>query len=868
MKFRALRTFGLKGHYLFPGPVELHLDALPPGVIALVGPNGHGKTTTLEAMFAAFWGVFPSHEQDKLAALADRRDAYIVAEAEVDGGDVYLSRVNLDGVSGETDAVLDVQHPNGRREVLNDGKVSTWRATTAALFPARDLVLASAYAAQNKNGSFVRTSLKDRRALFAQLLGLAQFEARAATARAAGLAVDRRLAELRVLRQPLITSTSEAVVLELARTRAALEADALLVDGERALWQQRLDDARTAIDSLRARAERYAAIERDYAAASTRQSALERDLASVEREAATVEQTYQQAVELATAKRDQSVSLTERALEALPTDAALDRVLEDELAGIAQRLEGDLRDRRERLANNHRLYIDRADEIRAAVAQRDAERYAVDALRAELQELTDQQTERAHARVLADQRAREIQRQQERRAALQRQTSLIDVVPCHGSGQYAGCQFLQDARAASAELDGLGETKYEQALVSARQAVVELDEARATAQDALDSRRRAIAEHEATISTLAATADLLPKVEVAETRVADLERDIVALGEQADEARATARARRLEAGRRRDEGRARLQVGLTAARTEADEAIAQATHAAHDGRQRVDERRRGLAVERDTLGAQIAALEQARAADADAYQTLHAQQTAADVAQREVADREIRAARLEEQLGAVAGREQAVARDRQQRQALDAAIATLEQDLVDWELLAKVLGRDGLPVLEIDAAGPGVSALANDLLQACFGARFTVQLVTQEPKADGKGFKEVFELKVYDAERGGEAKDLATLSGGEQVIVDEALKSAIALYVNQRNDWPLRTCWRDETAGALDEDNALRYMAMLRRIRERGGFHHLFVVLHNLTAAAHADAQIVIAHGRLEVLYPPFPTALPSSEAA
>jgi len=52
----------------------------------------------------------------------------------------------------------------------------------------------------------------------------------------------------------------------------------------------------------------------------------------------------------------------------------------------------------------------------------------------------------------------------------------------------------------------------------------------------------------------------------------------------------------------------------------------------------------------------------------------------------------------------------------------------------------------------------------------------------------------------------------------------------------------------------LDPDNATRYVAMLRRLLDLGGFHHILYVSHNLDAAALADTQIVVRDGQPEVL--------------
>ncbi|MCX6545859.1 MAG: hypothetical protein NTV05_15775 [Acidobacteria bacterium] len=91
---------------------------------------------------------------------------------------------------------------------------------------------------------------------------------------------------------------------------------------------------------------------------------------------------------------------------------------------------------------------------------------------------------------------------------------------------------------------------------------------------------------------------------------------------------------------------------------------------------------------------------------------------------------------------------------------LTVRIETLTDEQIEWTLVAKALGRDGLQTLEIDAAGPTVSNFTSELLSVCFRARFSVDLVTQEATADGKGLKESFQIKVYDNERGGHARDL------------------------------------------------------------------------------------------------------------
>jgi exonuclease SbcC len=118
--------------------------------------------------------------------------------------------------------------------------------------------------------------------------------------------------------------------------------------------------------------------------------------------------------------------------------------------------------------------------------------------------------------------------------------------------------------------------------------------------------------------------------------------------------------------------------------------------------------------------------------------------------------------------------------------------------------------------------------------------------------------KDDFSIRVLDNQRGGESRDIADLSGGEQVIVAEALSNAICIYVNTRSAMPVRTCWRDETTGALDPENAARYLAMLRKVQVLGGFHHIVFISHNADAAAQADAQIQVHDGTATIVCPPY----------
>jgi exonuclease SbcC len=183
---------------------------------------------------------------------------------------------------------------------------------------------------------------------------------------------------------------------------------------------------------------------------------------------------------------------------------------------------------------------------------------------------------------------------------------------------------------------------------------------------------------------------------------------------------------------------------------------------------------------------------------------------------------------------------------------LTARITPLERDLAEWRFLSRGLGREGIQALELDAAGPRVSALANELLADAYGPRFQIRFETQAAKADGKGVKETFDIVVVDNERGREGNG-EDLSGGEKVIIGEALGLAVGLFHAQSAGISLGTVVRDETVGALDPENGERYIAMLRSFLRAGRVHQLLFVAHQPALVDLADAVVRIENGKIEV---------------
>jgi len=562
----------------------------------------------------------------------------------------------------------------------------------------------------------------------------------------------------------------------------------------------------------------------DGVAAETRQRELRAAIAQLEGRLAQVQE--QVAAYAAASQRVMTLEreLAGRQIEQQATARSRESVAQaciGEQQRILQKRDADIADVDKRLAGNQQI-LGRADAIRAAAA-------AVKAIDAQLRVARTARDEDIAAIATAMTAVRDAERsvdhisQQIRDLAAARQASaLLTTVPCGGREPYAACQFLTNARAA------------QQRIADLERVVATEPSRRARLADAIAAHDRAVRVEQDGRQSIAA-----------------LESDRTAQQHTAAYAEplAAAEARILE---------------LTAAR---QQMLDTAAHTVADAQARADARLRELTAhataleqtsarlvsELDTARGDLATTEHGNARALVLQEELRGARGEWDVTTAELA--RIRAARAD-----LTRRRTELLTKRAQLADVDDRLTRLQTEQLAWAWLAKALGKDGLQVLEIDGAGPTVSLLTNQLLAACDLGRFTVELVTQAAKIDGSELKEDFRVQVFDNERGG-TRTVADLSGGEQVIVSEALRNAIAIYVNQRSPMAIRTAWRDETTGALDPLNADRYLAMLRKVHQLGGLHHLFFVTHNAAIAAQADAQIRVADGTATLVFPPFSEA-------
>lgn len=170
-----------------------------------------------------------------------------------------------------------------------------------------------------------------------------------------------------------------------------------------------------------------------------------------------------------------------------------------------------------------------------------------------------------------------------------------------------------------------------------------------------------------------------------------------------------------------------------------------------------------------------------------------------------------------------------------------------------WRLFQRACSKDGIPALELDAAGPAVSDIANDLLASSFGVRFQIAFETTKPSKDGKKQLETFAIKIMGDT--GE-KHIENLSGGERVWIERAISEAIAIYLSQKSGKEYLTTFQDESDGALDPDNKQNFLRMLQESFRLGRRHFTFIITQSLEIWEQVEQRIHLSRkSGLELIY-------------
>jgi len=832
------KNLKINGVTAFPNPIEIDLANLPTGLICVVGPNGAGKTTIMECMApGAMFREFPSRPSRRgLLEYATHRQAVVDLTMDYGGREIRLLHQ------------LDPDYSNGRGkaeafvlvdgEPMVSGRSGDFDELVASLLPSRAVFLASAYAAQNQAGNFTSMPQAKRRELFAELLGLGALQDLALRAREHRKLCDAGAGELERRSERLDIDATRHAELTIAHKLAIKLLSDLVAHGRQIKVEA--DDANQALSDARATASH---------ADSKRQQQISRRTslaAKVNRHTIEASEARHELanighgldpVYVATVEADHSkrIKLTAERDELLAEWRAIEATI---------KAKGD---EYNRLKPDKGTRAKRVREIQATQATLTRVETVTDTELESADEQVQEATRRRNdLRVPSAMRNPDAVRLEFARAKAD--ASLVDAVPCEGKRV---ALWLHPDDHASDTLRDCGDCQLLAGAVTARDLVPTLAAELATTEAA----HVAALEAEAALQVAQANLDDL----AAKRRNGDLQYECIqqlshaqgmhdrVVGQLADLKAEidTAMTKRGDITSHGEEIAVELKVlgdtdtalrDIAAARIRQPEVAARAKQA-EQLRDEAAAELEGLPAPQDVDEGLQRAVEAANRHAHDKAKALHKH---SDEVRARTTDRDELAGQLKH-LGAVADKRAALAQSIERYGLRRRGFALIEQ----------AVGREGIQALEIDAAGPEVSELATELLRKAAGARFTVELRTISEAEGNRKAREVFDLLVYDGKRAG-ARSFDDLSGGEQTLVDEALKLAIAVF-NARRHGSIKTLWRDEADGKLDPERRAAYPAMLRAALELGGFERLYYVSHDPIVQAQADARIVVANGAVTV---------------
>lgn len=811
--------------------IDLDLDRLPEGLICVTGENGAGKSTLMEALGpAALYRRFPSRESRRgLLDVATCRDAVLDVTWDFDGRTVRVLHE------------LDPEHGGGRGkaqaflwldgEAATDGRIPDYDEAIRATFPPASVMLAGAYSAQGGAGDFATLPQSERRDLFAHLLGLDALQALSTRSKDHRKRLDAAAGELDRREARLLEDERRDVDLRAQEAGGAADVERLRVVAEASEVA-----ARTAETHAQALAAELAAAERGAKAAADRRRAAEARLAAARDALAKARTTLDAAP--AHVSAEALAALDAEAQRHAHLTADRDRARAEWTAAQSAERAADAVRRKadERASASIAEHTRLAALLGAATPTRDP---AV--LRDLLAAADTAEREAKAARDAATFAGRVPEVVEHDLDRARRDAELVGRVPCRGQTlcdiadfseiACGSCELLVgatrardriaplEAELAASEAAGLAFAAATATLTAAQAARATVAQEITRAERLEDLRRqvteahsRAALDREAEQDAQAAHTAASDQLAQTVARGQTVRRDLDALGD------APARARDAHAA----ETARPLLVERVAT---ADREAAAAQHDLDETPLPVD-----LADQRTAAATASTAARLARATakqDADALQ-----RATIDVS---------RVTGAREAMGDLAAR----------RVSLDAARGAVGLRRSGFVLVEQATGRDGIQALEIDAAGPQVSALATELLSECYGGRFAVELRTLREAEGNRKERECFDLLVHDGRAGG-ARVFEQLSGGEKVIVSEALKIAISVF-SARRAGVLRTLWRDEADGRLDPERAAAYPRMLRAALQLGGFHRIYFVSHRPDVQAQADGAIIVAGGTARI---------------
>lgn len=153
-------------------------------------------------------------------------------------------------------------------------------------------------------------------------------------------------------------------------------------------------------------------------------------------------------------------------------------------------------------------------------------------------------------------------------------------------------------------------------------------------------------------------------------------------------------------------------------------------------------------------------------------------------------------------------------------------IATFDQEIEQYQILAHTFSKDGIQALLIEEVIPEIESEANGILAKLTNNQSQIFVESLRDLKSG-GVKETLDIKIADNIG---IRPYEMFSGGEAFRIDFALRIAISKLLARRAGTSLQTLIIDEGFGSQDEDGLARMMDALHAIQH--DFSKIIIVSH------------------------------------
>jgi len=160
---------------------------------------------------------------------------------------------------------------------------------------------------------------------------------------------------------------------------------------------------------------------------------------------------------------------------------------------------------------------------------------------------------------------------------------------------------------------------------------------------------------------------------------------------------------------------------------------------------------------------------------------------------------------------------------------LEAEREQLSNKVVEYKVLERAFGKNGVPAMLIEQALPQIETQANQILEKLSGGNMHINFVTQQEYKDSKrdDLRETLDIQISDSSG---ARDYEMYSGGEAFRINFAIRLALSEVLAQRAGARLQMLVVDEGFGSQDEIGRQRLVEAINIVKS--DFEKILVITH------------------------------------